>query len=343
MLMFVGAKVDLVDAEGSTALHHAIKSGCLRLAEDKVIAGADVRGKDRRGNTTLHHAAAHDDPSFTCRLLRRGAFVSAPNQQEQQPLHIAVPMEHVGVAKALLKAGAGPNVLGTEGDPTLRLSPLYRARRNAAMTSTLVGMGADVTSVDNIGYSALHWAVRGGRSEVVDALIEDGADVEARTSQMISYYSDGGHPMKGMTPLHEAAYQGKYSSMLILLQKGRANANAQDEDGHSPLHILCMNPQVCTVAACGDILLRPGADETATDVDGHTPADIMESSEGHNGWLQRQLANAPADRARRRRGLLAMLRAQGVQEENEATTDAVLPRLVGLQSEVLFRQIVRFL
>ncbi|CAM9446663.1 unnamed protein product [Ectocarpus sp. 8 AP-2014] len=341
--MLAGAKVDLVDAEGSTSLHHAIKSGCLRLAEDMVIAGADVRAKDRRGNTPLHHAAARGDPSFTCRLLRRGAFVSAPNVCEQQPLHIAVKMEHVGVAKALLKAGADPNVLCTKGDPTLRFSPLYLVRRNAAMTSTLVGMGADVISVDNIGYSALHWAVRDGRSEVVDTLIEVGADVEARTSQMISYFSDGGHCMKGITPLHEAAYQGKYLSMLILLQIGRANANAQDEQGHSPLHILCMNPLVCTAAACSDILLRSGADETATDVDGHTPADIMESSEGHNGWRQQLLANAPADRAWRRRGILAMLRAQGVQAANAATTDAVLLRLVGLQSEALFRRIVRFL
>ncbi|CAM9213223.1 unnamed protein product [Ectocarpus sp. 6 AP-2014] len=343
VLMFAGAKVDLVDADGSTGLHHAIKSGCLRLAEDMVIAGAGVRAKDRRGNTPLHHAAVHDDPSFTCRLLRRGAFVSATNKHEQRPLHIAVKMEHVGVAKALLKAGAGPNDLFTTGDPTVRFSPLYLARRNAAMTSALVGMGADVTSVDNIGYSALHWAVRDGRSDVVDALIEVGADVEARTSRMISYYSDGGHCMKGMTPLHEAAYQGNYPGMLVLLQKGRANANAQDEHGHSPLHILCMNPQVCSAAACSDILLRSGADETAADKDGHTPADIMASSEGHNGWLQQLLANAPADRAWRRRGSLVMLRAQGVQAENEATTDAVLPRLVGLQNEALFRHIVRFL
>ncbi|CAN0153028.1 unnamed protein product [Ectocarpus fasciculatus] len=223
------------------------------------------------------------------------------------------------------------------------------------MTRTLLDSGADVKSVDQLGNTALHWAACSGIPEVVDALIDFGADVEARVLVM------------GLTPLHVATYWGGPVLLLALLQKG-AYANAQDTAGKRPLHVVCKYPKASSVASA-DLLLRWGADETATDNDGDTPADLVKSGAGPNERLQRLLANAPADRAWRRRGMVVMLRAHGVEAANAApadracrrrgtleavrtqgedaanmtTTDSVLRRMVGLEDETLFQAIVRFL
>ncbi|CAM9778793.1 unnamed protein product, partial [Ectocarpus fasciculatus] len=112
----------------------------------------------------------------------------------------------------------------------------------------------------------------------------------------------------GFTPLHVATYLEKPVLLLALLQKG-AYANAQDNVGQRPLHVVCKYPKASSVALA-DLLLRWGADETATDNDGNTPADLVKSGAEPNERLQRLLANAPADRAWRRRGMVVMLRAQ---------------------------------
>ncbi|CAN0449634.1 unnamed protein product, partial [Ectocarpus fasciculatus] len=113
---------------------------------------------------------------------------------------------------------------------------------------------------------------------------------------------------KGLTPLHLAAFYKKSCTLLALLQRG-GNANARDDDGQRPLHLVCKCPDARSVALA-DLLLRWGADETATDNDGNTPADLVKSGAEPNERLQRLLANAPADRAWRRRGMVVVLRAQ---------------------------------
>ncbi|CAM9892699.1 unnamed protein product [Ectocarpus sp. 12 AP-2014] len=354
-LILAGANVDLVDAEGFTALHYAIDEGYLQLARELVISGADLEAKDGDGDTPLHLAAGDRNDKFIRTLVRRGVCVSMPNNKGEHPLHVAVKCRHMTHSEALLKAGAAPN--SRYYGETNKFSPLYLARSNAGMTKLLLGFGADLKSVDFLGYTALHWAAFDGIPEVVHALVEVGADVEARCSGVL----------RGSTPLHVAAYSEKLDTMLALLQKG-ANANAPDDDGQDPLHLVCKFPSPSS-AAVADLLLRWGADETATDNDGNTPADFIQSSDESNGRLQRLLANAPADRAWRRRGMVVMLRTQGVEAanadpadracrrrgtltmmrtqgedaENMTTIDSVLPRLIGLEDEALFQEVVRFL
>ncbi|CAN0113132.1 unnamed protein product, partial [Ectocarpus fasciculatus] len=323
VLVLGGAKVDLVDDKGSTALHYAIDGGHLQLAEDLVIAGADLEAKDGDGNNPLHLAAAHNDDKFIGTLIRRGVCVSVHNKKGEHPLHIAVQHEHVAVTKALLKAGADPNIrYGSDN----RLSPLFLARGNVAMTRTLLDSGADVKSVDEVGCTALHWAAYHGIPEVVDTLMDFRADVEAQSLAiwLKAIQQDEWHSYKGLTPLHLAAYRKEPCTLLALLQRG-ANANAQDDHGHGPLHLVCKYPKARLVAVA-DLLLRWGADETATDNDGNTPADLVKSGAGPNERLQRLLANAPADRAWRRRGVVVMLRAHGVEAANAAPADRACRR-----------------
>lgn len=230
--------------------------------------------------------------------------MSATNDKGQHPLHVAVAHGHIAVAEALLKAGADPNVHDDDTD-----SPLYLARRNLAMTRVLLQHGADVKAVDMTGYTMLHRAGEDGHADVVEALVEAGANIEAE-SGLVTYDELG--DFEALTPLHAAALQYNLDVMSALLRQG-ADANVIDSNGQTPLHMLCKTSAHALVGqglidGAADLLLRWGADETLTDNGGRTPEQLIERVEV-NESLRGLLQDAPADRAWRRRGMLVMCRA----------------------------------
>eukprot|EP00752_Nemacystus_decipiens_P012341 g10941.t1 len=306
MLMVAGANVGLVDGRDRSALHYAVKGGHLQLAENAILAGAGVNGTDIDGNTPLHLAAAHDDQAFVVTLLRRGASVSATNGKGKHPLHVAVEYGHIAVADALLKAGADPDEFG-KGDR----SPLILARCNLEMTTTLLKHGADVKASGRKRQTALHGVGAHGSADVIEALVEAGADVAARTGRVtLKHHGE----FRQLTPLHAAAGYRNTGGLSALL-RGGADVNAVDSNGHTPLHILSKTSDICAgmpdvrkTARAADLLLRWGADETLTDNDDRTPLQLIKQG-GDTASLRELLANAPADRAWRRRGMLVMCRA----------------------------------
>ena len=73
----------------------------------------------------------------------------------------------------------------------------------------------------------LHWACDKGHTEVAMALVDRGADVDAK---------DGD---KEMTPLHIACNKGYKNIALFLLYRG-ADINALDWSNSTPLHYACI-------------------------------------------------------------------------------------------------------
>ncbi|MDP7135588.1 MAG: ankyrin repeat domain-containing protein, partial [Planctomycetota bacterium] len=85
--------------------------------------------------------------------------------------------------------------------------------------------GMDVNGRDNWGRTVLHKASGWqGQREIVELLISNGADVNAKRSD-------------GAIPLHYAVYYDRMENVEILLSKG-ADLNAKDGDqkGATPLH-----------------------------------------------------------------------------------------------------------
>ncbi|CAN0393843.1 unnamed protein product, partial [Pylaiella littoralis] len=264
-LMVAGANVNLLDARNRSALHYAVDGGHLQLTGNLMIAGADLHAKDTDGDTPLHLAVTQDDDKFVCTLLRRGAKVDEANNKGQHPLHAAVARKRVTVVKALLKAGADPNA--RHGGRNM-CSPLFLARDNLAMTQTLLNHGADVKSSDDFSYTALHWAVFDAKAGVIDALVEAGANLETQSSSVWLY--DQKYSFEGLKPLHVAAFWHNVEAVVVLLRKG-ADINAKDAKGLTPLHVTCKCSARAGSFELSDLLLRWGADETATDNDGKTP------------------------------------------------------------------------
>lgn len=321
VLMLAGADVSLLDSRNRSALHYSVQGGHSVLAGDVMIAGADVNVRDCDGETPLHLASAAGDHHSVCTLLRRGARVGVADGKGRCPLHAAVRGGHTEVAKALLKAGANPSA---RYGKSLKSSPLQLAcssRDAAAMTRTLVQYGANVGRCDGLGFTAMHWAAYRGEPCVIEALVEAGADTEARSAQV--WLAGHQYPHVGLTPLHIASFfrPGNTPRMAAILRKG-ADIDARDGEGQAPLHIAAVSAAAAAknasaaaaaAAAAGvDFLLRQGADETVTDNFGRTAEDLISQSvDGADptGRLRRLLANAKTDRVWRRRGMLVLCRA----------------------------------
>src|ERR1035438_1825728 len=75
---------------------------------------------------------------------------------------------------------------------------------------------------DNYGCTPLHLAVFSGHKEVVELLLTNKADVNAKSTN-------------GLTPLHVAAVQG-YKEVAELLLASKADVKAKDNYGKMPLH-----------------------------------------------------------------------------------------------------------
>jgi len=79
-----------------------------------------------------------------------------------------------------------------------------------------------VNVVDSDGHTPLYWAVSYGEREVIEYLIQQGADVNL----------DRG--MYGVTPLHAAAQDRDHDMVRLLVEKG-ADPSAEDHQGRTPL------------------------------------------------------------------------------------------------------------
>lgn len=123
--------------------------------------------------------------------------------------------------------------------------------------------GADVDAMDNSGRSALHVASERGNREIVECLIDYGAD------------PDGPVIPAGMvrvrTPLMSAATRGHVEVVKILVGKGCASLHAQDEaKGSTALHLACAGGHLEVV----EILCNAGANSCQVDTEGKDPIQI---------------------------------------------------------------------
>uniref|UniRef100_A0A4W6EL29 Poly [ADP-ribose] polymerase n=1 Tax=Lates calcarifer TaxID=8187 RepID=A0A4W6EL29_LATCA len=120
----------------------------------------------------------------------------------------------------------------------------------------------NVNSRDTAGRKStpLHFAAGFGRKDVVDFLLQNGANVHAR--------DDG-----GLISLHNACSFGHAEVVSLLLHHG-ADANARDNWNYTPLHEAAIKGKidVCIV------LLQHGAEPTIRNTDGRTALDLAELS-----------------------------------------------------------------
>lgn len=167
-LLKAGANPNLTLIAGESPLMVASRSGKAAIVEQLLNKGADANASAARGQTALMWAAAERHPDVVRVLLAKGADVHRRSDVWSQVM--AVPPHGVALYNKVIPHG---------GDTAL----LFAARSgDLASAKLLVASGANVNDADAWGVSATVMAAHAGYGDLVEFLLERGADPNAATA-----------------------------------------------------------------------------------------------------------------------------------------------------------------
>jgi ankyrin repeat protein len=167
------------------------------------------------GRTVLISAAARGDLEVVKRLIGRGADVNIKDNKGYTALSHSIEARYDEVSDVLLNhPQLDPNARGLNGTTTLA-SYVWRDRSD--VVDQLLERGADVNAQDNDGDAPLHGAAQNGNVGIIDMLIDNGADVNLKNKQ-------------GGTPLMWAAVFGHEDAARRLIERG-ADPSLKDAEG----------------------------------------------------------------------------------------------------------------
>jgi uncharacterized protein len=303
-----------------TRLIDAVKSGNSTAIASLLQKKIDVNTTEADGTTALHWAVRNDDAPLVDRLIRAGANARAENRYGVTPIALACENGSAPVVERLLKAGVKANTTGPLGETALHVCA--RTGKPDAVR-LLLANGALVDPIENWrGQTPLMWAAAEGNGDAMKVLIEAGADVNARSSiinwerQRTEEPRDKWLPPGGLTPLLFAARDGKIASAKVLLDHG-ADINLVDPDRHTPL-IIALSSGHFDVAG---LLIERGADVNMEDKVGQTA--LYAAVDGHTVPASNRPAPKETDDTLSSLDVIKMLLAKGAKVD--AALRAQLP------------------
>ena len=281
--------VNARDGQGWTALMHAADKGYALMVPPLLEAGADTEIRAADGATALFMAALHGHTETIDLLMKAGAEVSVRGPKGRTAADAA--RVRYDDAQAAMKAGEPLSVIALLGGKT------WEEVKDDEVVA-FVYEAAKAGDTDAIA-KALATAVYAGDAEAVKALVEAGADVNARDEygdtpllhtlfllrdgtqepdevvvEVMTILIKGGADVNarnkhGSTPLHAShnSYAPKRAEIIKILIKGGADVNARDESGDTPLHQFALVGPPEAVEA----LIEAGADLTVKDAYDSTP------------------------------------------------------------------------
>ena len=173
---------------------------------------------------------------------------SALAQQVLEDFVFAVNNDKAADVKAMLGRGMDPNTTDANGDPAL----LMAARGgNAAVVDVLLAAKAEVDRRNRFGDTALMAASLNGHLAIAKTLRAKGAALDFKGWTPLIYAATGGHDEivkwllveganlnaqapNGVTALMMATREGKYSTALLLIDRG-ADVNLRNDAGFAAI------------------------------------------------------------------------------------------------------------
>jgi ankyrin repeat protein len=190
-------------------------------------AEANLEAHDQEGMTALHYAAQHGRTNIVEILLALGVDVNMRDGRGLTPLHFATLNSHSEIIKILLTVGANPNAENEDGATPLHYAAIqasYTPETSEHIIELLLKNGAHLNAITSRhGTTPLHYAAALNRPHVVRALLQAGANTDARF-------------LDGYTILHDAAFNGHLDVVACLLRAG-ANKHIIAKDGSTPLSL----------------------------------------------------------------------------------------------------------
>lgn len=266
-----GADVNARDAAGiSPLMMTTSRSTGVYTRRSRLMAalllekGAEANARDRNDATALHRAVLIRDEELVTALLAKGADPGARDKAGATPLHLLASgtqvtdaAVEVALAKKLLDAKAAVNVRNASGGTPLSIAV---AGRRVDFVRLLLDHGANPDMHDSGGYTPLSRLVSSSYSsdsgnskagkDLAAMLLEKGADPNSRTEY------------NGENLLTRAASSGNKDLVALLIAK-KANLEAKNSSGYTPLMSAVSNGSNTGVKDAIDLLIAAGADVNA--------------------------------------------------------------------------------
>ena len=228
LLIANGADVNAKGRDGRTPLHDAAYKGHKEIAELLIANDADVNAKDNYTSTPLYAAAVLGRKEVAALLIAEGANVNAKRRSGGTPTPLdaaeSVSQSYSPQLKAALKETA--DLLRKHGGKTSDWLKAAESIHIAAKAGHIEAVkkhlaeGADVNGRGGVfeGDTPLLHAVMNSRKEIVELLITNGADVNAKDAD-------------GFTPL-DTAINSQHTEIADLLRKhgGKTGDELKAED-----------------------------------------------------------------------------------------------------------------
>ena len=149
--------------DATKALHWAAESGrltALKYVLDKGVNPSAIDNEEcSQKRAALHYAASSSYSKEVYVLIERGADVQALDANSWSPLHYAATGGFRAISEALLKAGASLDLVNL-----IMETPLHRAvvQRRVDVIQLLLDWGADIWAEDAEGFNAIERARQAG-------------------------------------------------------------------------------------------------------------------------------------------------------------------------------------
>lgn len=249
------ASINSVDKFGVTPLMAAANNGredTVELLLDYIEEGNSklLDAGDSNGKTALYYAVELRRPEILEALLEHGANPNLYSNEGVFPLHKSVMQGEIGILQVLLDGDHGgilvnPNVQDLDGRTPLMLA---LQKGNKEIIDILLESGADIEAVDNAGMTALMYAVASNSKDMVGYLLQKKAKINTLSEA-------------GLTALIVALQNANFEMSRHLLIKG-ADPSVYKSDKKSPLEIAVSykNSEVVLVNALLGKLAQTGND-----------------------------------------------------------------------------------
>ncbi|XP_058079022.1 ankyrin repeat-containing protein At2g01680-like [Magnolia sinica] len=269
-----GARLMQANSTGDTPLHCAARTGRLNVVEILlnwiVMEERNVellRMTNKEKNTALHEALRNQHENVAVKLLESDLKLAyLVNEAGESPLHMAAREELLQVVEKILDiepSDEKTNMVRIR-DAHGRTALHYAAcQDNSTIVEKLLSVNRSLAYIlDNIGYSSLHVAAASGSPKAIAELLKQCPDASEQLDP------------SGKNVFHIAIMHHKNSTArrLLCMAELEGMINEPDTDGNTLLHlaIKMYNKQLL-------LLLRDRrVDATIVNNDGHTALDLLE-------------------------------------------------------------------
>lgn len=210
---------------GETPCEKALEHGHVEVAALLLRAALADDVSDLFWRQQLGAALRSRRPDALELVLGFSPDLNARVPRSDPPVFDAVRLDSVALAKLLVASGADAAARDLTGNSLLHIAAKYNAASALPWLLRSTAAGGDVDAADQLGNTALHYAADGVHVELAALLLRHGADANAANRRL-------------MAPLHFAVDKSRPRLVELLLTTGRADANAQDFQGNTPLIVL---------------------------------------------------------------------------------------------------------